>query len=249
VAASAQSPLEYAPVLPRQRQRTRRWVLAVAAAIFVVSGYFWVPIVRDRLMLLHFQRQCMNYTAPATQVIFTNDLFDLANVSPRSDYSIWSDGSALLKTAQITHSWDRFAGGLSRLFTLAFCHRLQSPAGHDRIVFVTFTPPPPAGLGYAVGFDSEVFVPGSLFAAPEFRLTGSTLSVVRPHGTFTIYAGQIDPADPSHFTIIYRHGNQDSVIDGWLNDDDTVSMQERKSGSPLARPFIPPAPTSQGSSH
>ena len=34
-----------------------------------------------------------------------------------------------------------------------------------------------------------------------------------------VFAGQPDPADPSHFTIPYRLDGQDGVIDGWLKDN------------------------------
>lgn len=41
----------------------------------------------------------------------------------------------------------------------------------------------------------------------------------RPDVTFTLLAGQADPADPSHFTIPYRLDGQPGVIDGWLRDN------------------------------
>ena len=34
-----------------------------------------------------------------------------------------------------------------------------------------------------------------------------------------VYAGQPDPADPTHFTIPYRLDGREGVIDGWLKDD------------------------------
>ena len=34
-----------------------------------------------------------------------------------------------------------------------------------------------------------------------------------------VYAGQPDPADPTHFTLPYRLDGREGVIDGWLKDD------------------------------
>jgi hypothetical protein len=42
-----------------------------------------------------------------------------------------------------------------------------------------------------------------------------------------LYAGQIDPADPSHFTIAYDLDGQTSVIDGWLKADGSVVLQPK----------------------
>jgi hypothetical protein len=42
-----------------------------------------------------------------------------------------------------------------------------------------------------------------------------------------LYAGQIDPHDPSHFTIDYVLPNQRGTIDGWLLDDDRLRFEPR----------------------
>ena len=41
------------------------------------------------------------------------------------------------------------------------------------------------------------------------------------------YAGQADPADPSHFTICYAIGGHPGTLDGWLQADDKVRIQIR----------------------
>ena len=42
-----------------------------------------------------------------------------------------------------------------------------------------------------------------------------------------VLAGVPDPADASHFTIDYVHNNLAGTIDGWLNDDDSVTLAPR----------------------
>jgi hypothetical protein len=44
-----------------------------------------------------------------------------------------------------------------------------------------------------------------------------------------MYAGQPDPADPSHFTIRYQMWGQEDVLDGRLDDNDNVTLTPRHS--------------------
>jgi len=41
------------------------------------------------------------------------------------------------------------------------------------------------------------------------------------------FAGQPDPADPSHFTLGYEVNEVPGTIDGWLCDDETVLLRPR----------------------
>jgi hypothetical protein len=44
-----------------------------------------------------------------------------------------------------------------------------------------------------------------------------------------VYNGQPDPDDLSHFTVEVRIDGKIRVIDGWLRDDETLQLEERKS--------------------
>jgi len=48
-----------------------------------------------------------------------------------------------------------------------------------------------------------------------------------PRWLFRIYAGQVDPADPSHFTIAYEREAARGTIDGYLREDDRVEFVPR----------------------
>ena len=52
--------------------------------------------------------------------------------------------------------------------------------------------------------------------------------------TLTLYWGQPDPIDLSHFTIKYTIDNIPGTIDGWLQNDDTVKLQIRDGPAKLA---------------
>ena len=46
-------------------------------------------------------------------------------------------------------------------------------------------------------------------------------------GPRSVKDSQADTADSSHVTIGYESGGQKEIIDGWLQDDDSVKMQVR----------------------
>jgi hypothetical protein len=48
-----------------------------------------------------------------------------------------------------------------------------------------------------------------------------------PEHNVRFYAGQLDPNDPSHFTIDYELNGARNVIDGWLTDDDFLRIRPR----------------------
>ena len=50
---------------------------------------------------------------------------------------------------------------------------------------------------------------------------------VRPAGLFRFYAGQVDPKDPSHFTIDYALDGQRNTIDGYLKSGDQLLVVPR----------------------
>ena len=55
-----------------------------------------------------------------------------------------------------------------------------------------------------------------------------------PSKTFTLFFGQPDPVNLSHFTMKYEIDNIPGTIDGWLQNDDTVKLQIRDGPAKLA---------------
>src|SRR5437870_3100301 len=68
------APLDYAPAATRFSRR-RIALLALVCIIIAlgVAWWRWGSVIRSRIRYLQLQRQCMNYTAPAGQVMFTTD--------------------------------------------------------------------------------------------------------------------------------------------------------------------------------
>jgi hypothetical protein len=45
------------------------------------------------------------------------------------------------------------------------------------------------------------------------------------------FAGQVDPADDSHFTIRFERDQEKGIVDGWLTDDGDMRLLVRDANS------------------
>jgi hypothetical protein len=118
---------------------------------------------------------------------------------------------------------------------VAFLHERTSPSGHTRLVFISYYPGVHTFISKFSAMEdylSEVFTPASLSTSPQCApqpLNYEDVKKTRPQHPplVRMYAGQPDPADPSHCTIRYQMWGQEDVLDGKLNDDDTVTLIPR----------------------
>src|SRR5205085_6166160 len=123
--------------------------------------------------------------------------------------------------------WRRFDSPFHRA-GVVFLHYLRSPGGHDRLVAVLFRPLPPEPRpdGAAAVSFSAVIEPAVPLGPRRQRATADHVGVLDAQldvgDHFTLYSGQADPVDPSHFTIQYTTEGTPGTIDGYLHDDDTI---------------------------
>jgi hypothetical protein len=140
---------------------------------------------------------------------------------------------------------------------VAFAGPLRNPSGKTRLVIVTMTADQKMTLSlqpdqqrlYFCGTQRALFAQafaddGGRFRATSLRLDDpkDTRSRVvwtkgtdwnqgevsfSPRGLFRIYAGRVDPTDPSHFTIDYELDDQRGTIDGRMREDDQVELRPR----------------------
>ena len=93
----------------------------------------------------------------------------------------------------------------------------------------------PAGKGTSAGgmerrlnlrLPDDVLPQPAVRAYPDYAYAGSTQPAPAPpidYGNkLRLFAGQPDPADPTHFTIRYQLDGKEGVIDGWLRDNDVI---------------------------
>lgn len=113
-------------------------------------------------------------------------------------------------------------------------------AGHERLVAVKFV----AWLDWQTG--SDVFLLGAAYRLADWRpgsklqrllvsevnttswLPGAVRLISRQtqgRSHSKVFAGQSDPVDRSRFTIAYTIEGAPGIVQGQLNDDDSVSLK------------------------
>ena len=240
-----------------------RWVKALPLVLFLAGLVLAIGFLAyQRVRLLYLQRECMNFSAPATAVVFeppqsgaapparAAGFVDSGGTIARDWFSpVVSQsgfGNALLRwpsvplTTRTPHCFDAFASMVSvnpivTAFaslpdSVPFAHWRVSRKGTGRLVVIMM-----AFGGYDWWWDATI-VPGTLIRNPLVKISHPTWpSNDEMHGihspTFGMrrfFAGQIDPADGSHFTIGYQwNDGVRGTIDGWLQDDGSVRLQVR----------------------
>ena len=235
--AQRSTELAYAPAPSWSRRRVfRRFVLPVSTVL--VAGLLWRygPSLVEHVQVLESQRRTLGYAPPPGRVIYDNDpqrvpglLQDPAYVSTHTGLP---KGAFALYDNPVFQTHQRRGKSAARpVAPAAFMGRLTSPAGNTRLVAVQWTQVPPGDAPFLqFALRPTVEVPARLFAPGRSVPLGSAAGLemfVAPGDRTRIVEGQRDPADPSHFTIDYVHNGVPGTIDGWLNDDDTVTLGPR----------------------
>jgi hypothetical protein len=207
--------LEYAPTpVWHRRPRLRRALLAASLLALVALSLKWLGPAWDHARLLFFQGQCLTYTAPPEQTV-------LAGAGPYQTAPCWRNFYAL------------FSPPGRKDLTTVFLHELRKKDGTRRLVTLEAS----ATWSNAQLPDSEIDLEYHVIAPanPWTRARLINNAEARPYfyhesglgKSFNIHAGQVDPDDPTHFTIELTWKKQSVTLDGWLRDDDTILLEPR----------------------
>ena len=199
-------------------------VLAIGAAV-----WRWGPAVRDKARALRVERACLTYSAPADRVVYEED--------PERGTELCVGSSAYRMSAPtrrrpdeqlvwfVAQPWMDFPLGQWQPGP-AFLHARRVAGGEQRLVAVLMSRF--SGPEHTVAFYGRVFRPGTLRAGP-MQLSDERQSRVMMDtwrgGRVRVYAGQPDPADPSHFTIPFEVDDRPGTLEGWLEEDDTLRFR------------------------
>jgi hypothetical protein len=209
------APLHYASPLPWYRAgRTQRIIIRLLILSALACGGIWALRFVQQLRFLYQQHQWMQYTMPPDKIV------------PASASAGWPKEIAPIP-------WAANA-------SLVFIHHLRAEGNHDRLVSVVIQPQQslPATLPMGFGGIDHWAYQGQLIALaqiPADLRLGSRPTPCSPFGSSgeldvpgSLFAGQPDPSDESHFTIRYESDGKSNLIDGWLMPDDTVKLEPRK---------------------
>ena len=177
-------------------------------AVVVLVASIWVPRVYQRYLVIQAQRRCLSYTAPSTQIVYDEVDDKITLVSPPV--------------------WDQFQQR-SRIVgfgavTVLFMHERISTGGAQRLVCITFDR---MSLGRE-SVETEELSAISIEVESLWKDANTHIFILHggdvgwqspPAGTLRFYAGQADPSDQSHFTIVFESQGKKGMLDGWLLDD------------------------------
>ena len=243
MAEAAALQYEPAPRSARRRRLIARAILIAVIGIVIVLGVSVFPRANRRVRILVAQSKCMQFEIPAGTVVFESDPTRAQNLARDGRYTIGSDRAGLMKTpldrldevdppTQLVCDFRR---------AIAFLHSRRSPGGRTRLVCVTVTPF--EKLWHPLYAEAIVWEPATWSLPRRAEWSSTAVAFVDRHGAWPrVFAGQPDPHDPSHFTIAFEWRGRHGVLDGWLKDDDTVSMHVREpiaveDGSDAPGPF------------
>ena len=230
--------INYAPSAARRRRRTV--IRAIVGISLLLAGVFacWKcgPAARTRVALLYWQRQALDYRAPADQVVYDDDPSSAAQLLHSPAYLNLST-SGPPRAALLADPWKRFyttwsPPGRIDQATL-FLHERKNRRGETRLVAIETAPLTSDNLPF-VRLNIIVVQPGTSFSAPQDTSdTVQGLDALQLDSSATHlrwFAGQPDPEDASHFTIRYELDGRPGLVDGWLRDEGGVSLEHHPLG-------------------
>jgi hypothetical protein len=228
--------LEYSPRSKRSRSRKVAGRIVLVLAIFAFAGaiWRWGPREWKHLGEYRLQRQCMAYSGPPQQVVYEEDPERAERLlAGQSAYHRGRSHQTDTPVAMHVPPWmSSTLDWRTGREALLFMHERSTPGGKRRLVRVWCDPvwdPAESMPGYfhweveqplsrsawaAKDVDIQEILHG-LNGIPSHRMSPWPARVRRVR----LYAGQVDPSDPSHFTIAYAIDDLRGTIDGWLHDE------------------------------
>jgi hypothetical protein len=209
--------LAYAPPRPLTRRLMRRLGVFLPLAAVVISGYWWIPRALHTGMVCYWQSKCSEYRASPDAVVAKS-----ATTNPSA-----------AKIAVVPKPWAKFYELLSPPGMIsegtAFLHQIQRSDGEPVLVGVDMYTTPNDRTVY---FILRAYRPGTLLRPPE--QVQQTISHFTHTEGYTLYAGQLDPADPTHFVLRLTTDRRTHVFDGWARKE--IILEDRAAATPPPPP-------------
>jgi len=164
--------LDYAPGAPiRRRRRVRRVMGLLLLAGLVLAGWWFHAPVWQRVKLLYYQRQCLNYSAPPERVVYDEDNGTVSPLIGTAGY--WSQPAFSLNGSTAPTVAVRPAQELGNYFAAMqyplwappatiFMHEMRTKSGRVRLVAVMRWPVNTSYILYEFGLTPTVIKPAGL---------------------------------------------------------------------------------------
>lgn len=217
--------LNYASPPPwHRRRRVRRWAGVSVVGLVVVCAIWWREPLWFQARMHYWEWRCATYTAPADQIVFASDTATVKALSGDRQYTKFrgQKGMTVLRTAPPCFTeWSRLAGiNLWTGRTPAVMHKMQNGHGESRLLVLAWGPA--TQRTFVLKRDSQLGTP----VLSRAQCHGDIYCLVsRNEGRLRVYAGQVDPADPSRLTLRFEVDGQTGYIEGRLGEDDRLDLK------------------------
>jgi hypothetical protein len=229
--------LDYAkPPRWHRRMWLGRAIILIALMTGGVAAWRRGPEKWERAKLLYWQWRCMNFTAPAEEVVFDrnpagkSELLDgRLGYATRQTYYGYS-GPPLTEALRIPRCEERFAA-LANGSTWAsgqnpvlFMHERTAPSGYRYLIILRGADilEHTLNVGQLSAYPDS-FKPGDWQSLPVPTDPGHSREDFYPlwlpaPTRLRIYAGQVDAKKADHFTIRYEEEGRTKTVDGFVDD-------------------------------
>jgi hypothetical protein len=241
--------LQYSTKRPRLQRLIKIAIVCIFVGV-VCCAVKWGPLAWRRVRVKNLESQCESYSEPATTIAYQGNSPESLDSLLESDparYVLTDDGAL-----RISPYWDGLElairpnakrpipHSITRVTTPAvwfrytratlFLHERTSPAGNRRLVVVQV-----ADVADFVGavvmpgdwLNGPALVPGTDWPDVDKDSTQMLYWIQRTNRKVVMYFGQVNPSDSSRFTINFVVNKVKVLLDGWLDDNDTVHLKVR----------------------
>jgi hypothetical protein len=245
VTPGSDSPLDYAPRTSRKR---RGWAWAVLLTLLAALALgAWVRRrelggLVNQGRLLYAQHRCLTFDPPPDRVAYEDDpakaqrmLQDdpvkVQAMLPDRDYFFPAAPGgkplAALYWPRVYRDWPEASRyHLWSTPAVLFMHEMKMPAGDRLLVYVVAEYDPKFSDSLLVRVQAVDPATWQKASSPSYGLVTRMVKPpadrepYQPNRTCSVrvYAGRVDPADPSHFSIPYEGSGHRGVMEGRLQD-------------------------------
>jgi len=229
--------IEYAPAPPILARPAFRRAIIVAITLLLIAAAAarWGGGAIAHARLLSLYRDCRHYHPSPSLVVYDDGPASAMKLLGSSNrYGSLTDSNGVGAVYR-NDPWDPFyttysPPGRARLPVLFLGTRINA-RGERRLVVVE-------GLRVAqpdqrvFWLNVNVLWQTTPLSTPQMRASQDAVIYGLGKGELRWYAGQADTADPTHFILRYEINGFSRTIDGWLRDDDRVTLIERPANGP-----------------
>jgi hypothetical protein len=180
----------------------------------------------ERMRVNRLYRDCAAHAAPSATAVWEEDpqrVKQLQNYETVGSHA----GDAAYLVPQKWHQLNAAIGQEIQTWGTLFLHERNTPGAAPRLIGVDVA-------GWSRGGPVVLFArvrsiaPAAPLRLPQQEtLEHPSVRLANAEGPVTIFAGQLDAADGSHFTIGYTVGRQAGTIDGYLKPDGRIVLEAR----------------------